>query len=139
MADANGPRDDQGFKAEYATRQLSSAQTLTTAAFIAAPVSLIIGGMFLSIVALICGLVARSKIRSAIALQDEPSLMASRLLRQSRLSLFIAAAATAINIAYAVMLFPVMLEFLQSGDMQQALDQLGAAQGSSSASTSVWG
>lgn len=137
----NHPTLSDAEKAQIASHNLSSAQTLITIALISSPVSLIIGGVLLSSVALICALVAQTKVRTALTMMDEPTFMATRLRSQTRIAMLVSLCATVANVVYVVLMFPVLMEFMQSGNMQQLMDSIGAAQqgSSSSASTSVWG
>lgn len=125
---------------DLARRQLSSAQTLTTIAFVSAPVSLIIGGVLLAAVALICALVARSKVRQALASLEEPSPMAGRLYTQSWIAVIVSLFAFAANAVFLALMLPALMDLMQNGDPQALMDSLSAAGGgSSSASTSIWG
>ena len=134
------PTPTEEEKAQIASRNLASAQTLTTIALIASPVSLIIGGVLLSGAAHICALVAQSKVRMALLLMDEPTFMASRLRTQTRIAVFVSLGAMVANVVYLILMFPIMMDVIQSGDIQQLTERFGAAQqGSSSASSSVWG
>ena len=94
------PTPTEEEKAQIASRNLASAQTLTTIALIASPVSLIIGGVLLSGAALICALVAQSKVRMALLLMDEPTFMASRLRTQTRIAVFVSLGAMVANVVY---------------------------------------
>ena len=56
---------------------LKSAQTLVTISIIGGPVSLIIGGVLLSTIALICGILAFTKIKRAATPHDTKDALAS--------------------------------------------------------------
>lgn len=122
----------------FAMQQLSSAQTLATISIIAAPVSLIIGGLPLGIVALICGLVALSKVRSAMRV-DEANAIAANLQRQVTLGIAVSAISLVLNAVSLILIMPAFIEYMQTGDLDKLVSSLGnTASTSSSASTSVW-
>lgn len=129
----------QAHDEEYALRQLSSAQTLITIALISAPVSLVVGGILLSIVSVICAFVARSKIGHALSRLSDPGFAALRLRSQVHVALIISLAVTGINVAYLVYIIPAIIEVMQTGDMQQLMGTWDFTPGSeTSGSTSVW-
>lgn len=140
MPDENKDRLPEGIDGtEHARQHLSSAQTLLTISFISAPVSLLIGGVALSLVAFICALVALSKIRSALACSTEMNALAFRLRTQARIALFASGFATGLNIAYLIVMMPTLIEYLQTGDAQLLSNPLGGGAQDGSSQGSIWG
>lgn len=121
--------------------QLRTAQTLATISIIAGPISILIGGVLLSTVALVCGILALSKVRAVIQLQPKSDIALS-IKRQAKVSIVISVLALVLNAISVVMVMPVLIQAMQSGDYTQLLGSAGiVSQGASSASSasSVWG
>lgn len=119
---------------------LKSAQTLVTISIIGGPVSLIIGGVLLSTIALICGILAFTKIKRAATPHDTKDALASILRRQAIFAIAIAVFALILNGVTLAMTMPVIFEALQSGNMDELLGSAGLMAGSSaSSSSSIWG
>ena len=127
---------------DFADQQLSYAQTLATIFQISALVSLVIGGIPLALVALVCGAVALSKVRSAIRALGGKDGISARLTQQLVIGLAIAAVSIVVNAVYLYMMMPAFMEYLQTGDITVLTERLGTAASdaasSSSASSSVW-
>lgn len=119
--------------------QMRSVQTLLTVAIIAAPISLLIGGLLLSIAALICAIVALVKIRKVLEIKG-PTGIAKSLYNQTLVALVVSAAACVFNgIAFA-MAVGAMMEAIQSGNIDQFLSSMyGMSDGSSSSGSTFDG
>ena len=117
-------------------RRLRSIRTKITIAYVAGPVSLLIGGILLGSVGLICGIIAY---RSILALQSKsPEVAAAALsMRKSAITgMVISAIAIALNVISLIALYPVIAEMIDSGALTLSGTE-GA--GSSSSASSVWG
>ena len=121
--------------------QLLSARRLITFANIAGPVSLIIGGVALSTAALVCALIARSKINKLLqrcnpaqtAFQQE--IMSAT--KPGAVAIVISAIALVLNTISIAIMMPILLNAMQSGDMTGFLGGGGSAAVGSA--TSTWG
>lgn len=124
--------------------ELKSARTLSTVATVAGPVSLIIGGVALSTVSLVCGILALSKVRKVIAASPEPVPVARALRQTAVMGIVIGAVALVLNAVSVALMMPVLLEAMQTGDYSAILgDAAGNLQGPSpdggSSGGSAWG
>lgn len=115
---------------------LKSAQTLITVSTIAGPVSLIIGGVLLSVIALICGLMAWFKINKVSSKDAERGTLAYSLRRQAMVVTAISALVLGVNAAWLAYSVPALIEALESGSLDQYFN---AASSSASSSSSFWG
>lgn len=107
-----------------ALNDLKNAQTLITISVIAAPVSLIIGGVLLAAVALVCGLVAFAKIRGAINGGAAPADLAANLKRQAWISVFVSSAAFVICGVFFVQSLIMFSDYIANGDLQGLMDAM---------------
>lgn len=123
------------------TSQLKSAQTLVMIGIIGGPVSMLFGGVLLSIIALVCGIIGYCKVNSVLQQSKSTDDIAKSLQRQALVAIAVSAIAAVFNVVYLVSIMPVMLEMLQSGDFANLLSDLGIQSESSSASSasSIWG
>lgn len=107
--------------------ELKSARTLTTVATVAGPVSLIIGGVALSTVALVCAIIAFTKVRRLLSQGDFPQRPYALTLRQTALiALGVSAVALVLNGITVAMMMPVLLEAMQTGDYSAILGDAAA-------------
>lgn len=105
--------------------QIKSIQTLGTIAIIASPISLIFGGVLLSLVALICAIVGRSKLKALQAQATVSEDIIGTLKRQNTVGLVVSAATLVINgIAFALA-FGMLMDSVQSGDFSQIAEVFG--------------
>lgn len=140
----NNNSDNSIIEAE-ANAQLRSAQTLITVAVIAGPVSLILGGVLLSVAALVCALVARSKVNRARIVKGDVGIVKS-LGTQTIVALVVSIVATVLNFVSFAFMFMFIMDAINSGNLDQILDSVYGAGGmGSSAGTasdgsagSVW-
>lgn len=133
MTMQNDPHVDN---TSIAAQQLRSAQTLLTVAFISAPVSLVVGGVLLDIVAIVCACIARSKIKAAKALGG-PADLCERLGKQSRIALWIGIGTGVVNLIFAIYMATILFNMIASGDINEYLNAL--SNGSLGSGTSTGG
>lgn len=136
---AYGPHEQQPNLPPEPTREmkLKSSQSLITVALIGGPVSLLFGGVLLSGVALICALIAHSKLKSIPTSSDQTTIE-FRLKRQALFVTAICAATLVLNAVSLAASLPMLMEMIQNGQLDASLAQSGAGPQSSS-SSSVWG
>lgn len=121
-------------------QKLKTSQTLITVAFISAPVSLLIGGLALSIAALVCAIVAFVRIRKVLEPSDVPGSIARSLYVQSMVALVASCVAVALNAVAFAYMFGALSQAMQTGDYSKLFNSFGGASASSSSSSgSVWG
>ncbi|WP_302962766.1 hypothetical protein [uncultured Adlercreutzia sp.] len=125
-----GPQEPQVPRPTGTDYELKSARTLATIATIAGPVSLIIGGVALSTVALVCGIIAFAKVRRTLAAMEPSERLYARALKQTALmGIVIAAVALTLNAVSVALMMPVLLEAMQTGDYSAILgDAAGSIQ-----------
>ena len=116
--------------------EFKSARNYNIAAQIVALVSLIIGGVFASTVALILAIISYRKF-SGIAghMQDESVVKA--LKRAGMMAIVMSCVALVLNVVSLIILMPMVMQFVQTGDYS-ALFGNGPLAGSGSTST-TWG
>ena len=121
-------------------RELRSAQNLVIAASITGPVSMIIGGGFLGVIGLVCGILAFRKIRNLMRNNGPMALMAKRLQTACIVALVVTAIALVLNIIYVVSVYPLMIEALETGDYSKLFPEGTApSTGGSNSGNSTWG
>lgn len=122
--------------------ELKSARTLATVATVAGPVSLIIGGVALSTVALVCGIIAFVKARRVLRSNDPADNFYAQALRRTALmGIVVGAAALVLNGVSVALMMPALLEAMQTGDYTAILgDAAGSLQDApASGGGSAWG
>lgn len=105
--------------------QIKTIQTLSSIAVIASPVSLIFGGVLLSLVSLICAIVARSKLKALRATNGADESVLKMLTRQNTVGMVVSIAALAINAVAFAMMFGLLTQAMQTGDYSQLTSMLG--------------
>lgn len=125
-------------------KQMKSAQTLITIGMIAGPVSIVFGGVFLSTIALICAILALTKINATMNRgSDFNKDLAAALRKQAIFAMAISGIALILNAVTLAMIMPAIFAYLETGDYQQLLDALNittpSISSSSSSGSSVWG
>ena len=135
--DQNQQQNQQGdsFKT---IKEIKSAQTFITVATIAAPVSLLFGGVLLSSIALICGIVGQRKLKSIHPKTAQEKAAIQVALKSVRMALIMCAIALVLNAVSMYFMYPTYLEILESGDTS-ALQGGSAQPSSNSQPSSVWG
>lgn len=133
---------NQGTEHELqAARELKSAQTLLTVAFIGAPVSLIFGGVPLALVALISAAIAYRKTKHVASTMDGDFASAAKSMRtQAKVALGISAFALAVAlIAFVQMASMLMGAYNETGSMDAALQSIYGSGGMVvDSNVSVW-
>lgn len=122
-------------------RRLLSARRLIVFANIAGPVSLLIGGVILSAAALICALIARSKI-NALLRECNPSQISFRqkvmnVTKSGAAAVVISTVALALNLITVIIFMPILLSAVQSGDMTSLIG--GGGTTAAGNANSFWG
>lgn len=129
---------------------LRSIQTLITISIIAGPVSMIIGGVILSLVALACAIVALVKARRLRLPEGTDGALLQTIQRQAMVGIGIGVVAFGFNAVSLAMIMPTVIDAVQSGDLSSLTGGAGSAgnlaDGSSAADSadggsksSVWG
>lgn len=126
---------------------LRSIQTLVTVSIIAGPVSMIVGGVLLSAVALGCAVAALAKVRRVKAPEGSDGALVQAVRRQAMVGVGIGVVALTLNAVSVALILPAFIEAAQTGDLSSLLGGAGvdggagnASSGSSaSGSSSVWG
>lgn len=102
--------------------ELRTIQTLVTVSIIAGPVSMVIGGVLLSTVALVCALVAFLKARRVADTAGIDANLVRTMRRQAVLGLAIGIVALVLNAVTLAMLMPAIIEAVQAGDLTPLVD-----------------
>ena len=118
----------------YAASQLKTSQTLLTIAVIAGPVSLILGGVLLSVIALVCAIVAYAKIKKVMEMPTSSKALSGSLRRQSLICIAACSAALVINTAFFVQMMSLYMDYVTSGDLQGLMDAIYGTDASSASS-----
>lgn len=121
-------------------KELKSAQNLVIAASITGPISMVIGGVFLGTIGLICGILAFRRIRVLVGKGGPVGLMAARLRTACIVALVVTAIALILNIANMIMIYPMVMEAVQTGDYSKLFpDGSVPSTGGSTSGNSTWG
>ncbi|WP_449316381.1 hypothetical protein [Rubneribacter sp.] len=115
--------------------EAKSAQTLVALASVFGPVSLFIGGVFLSTAGLICAIIAYRKLGALAKTSAETLSATTRLKRSSIVAMAVCAIAVVLNAVSVYLLLPELVAMLESGDYATLANLGGAATGASS----TWG
>lgn len=116
--------------------ELKTAQNLILVSSLAAAVSLLIGGVFLSGAGFICGFIALRKLNELTKKSGAIRTAAVNLKRSCYIALVFCAVAFILMAIYAYLATPVILEALESGEYDNLLN--GPAPNTSQ-DTSAWG
>lgn len=137
-ANGDGSMPDEEWQ-QMKLQRLKTCQTLITVALIGAPVSLLIGGVALSIASLVCAIIAFARMRKTIEPSDGPGSLARTLYVQSVVALVASCVATCLNAVAFVFMFGAVSQALQTGDFSNLFNTFGAPSGSAASSSgSVW-
>ena len=115
--------------------EFQSARRLVTASQVIALVSLFLGGAVASCIAIVCALVARGKLNRIAQAHDDNPAMQSALRRTSTMAIGVACVALAINIVTVILLYPYVMDMVQSGDF----GIFGNASQSTGSGSVTWG
>ncbi len=113
---------------------LKKTQTLLFVSNIGGPVSLFIGGVFLSTAGLVCAILAYRRLIKFSTQDPQAKLIALRLKRSSIVGLIICSIALVLNIATLIYVMPLVLEVMETGDFNAILSDTP-----SSGTTATWG
>lgn len=105
--------------------QIRNIQILGSIAVIASPVSLVFGGVLLSTIALICAVVALSKIKALESQADVSADIVAALRRQARVGLAVSIGALVINCVFLIMRLSVVIPLLESGNYEELSQMFG--------------
>ena len=123
--------------------ELNTARTLATIATIGGPVSFIIGGVALSTAAVVCAIIAYTKVNKVLRNTASPMYAYAKVLKQTAfMGLFIGAVALILNFVGMMTMMPKIMEAMQTGDYSSILgtgSTGGQATAPSSGGESAWG
>lgn len=117
-------------------KEFKSARTMVIAASIMGPVSMIIGGVPLSLVALILVFIGRSRLNKLVARNSALASMAKQLKRSCNVATVVCVIAFVLNAFYLYTWFPYYMEIIESGNFEELFSLSGT--GGSSSGGSVW-
>lgn len=112
-----------------------TARTLATVASVAGPVSIFFGGMPLSATGAVCSVIALRRFGRLAAEGSELSAAAARLMRSSAIGLVVCVVAFALNAFSFFALLPEVLQMMESGELELAVDGVGSVPGQNA----TWG
>lgn len=119
---------------------LKTAKSQINVAFVFGPISLFLGGMLLGIVGVILGVLALRKISSLEAKQSPVLTDAQALRRSAYIAMGLCGVAIALNLVSFVVMYPTIVEMINSGQLDYLLPGIGTGSVSNSGSaTSTWG
>lgn len=120
-------------------RDLRSAQNLIMVGSIAGPVSLFFGGVLLSGAGALCAFLGLRKLNVLSKRGTDVSIFALRIRRSAFIALAICGVAFVLNaISFAIM-YPIVLEALETGDYGSLLPNASSGGTGSSGTNSTWG
>ena len=115
-----------------------SIRRMISAAQIMALVSLIIGGVILSTASVVVAIVAYRK-SSSFSSTGNPNESQALLKRSARIAIALGIGALALNAITLAMIYPALIEILQSGDYASLTGNANSVQPSTGSGTSTWG
>ena len=120
--------------------EFQSARRLITASQVCAIVSFFIGGVFLSAAALVCAAMALGKLNLIASAMDSNPDAQRALRRLGYLAIGLSVVALVINIVALIVLYPMVMEAMQSGSFGSLFGggSTGGASGGSTGNT-TWG
>lgn len=122
--------------------KLRTVRSQITAANIMGPVSLIIGGMPLSIAGIVCAVLAYRGAKKVGEGSSQSAAFAQNFMRSARVSIIICCIAFVLNAISFAMFMPTLMEIV-NGDMSAVMDMSGLDAGSSTgdggSGSSAWG
>ena len=123
-------------------RVLKTAHSQINVALVFGPISLFLGGMLLGIIGIILAVLGLRKLNGLIEKNSVYSADAERLKKSARIALIVCGIAIALNFASFVIMYPTIMEMIDSGQLDALLGSSGAVGSGSSAgssATSTWG
>lgn len=118
--------------------QLVRARKLSLLATISAFLSFIIGGILLGIVALVAGILSYKRFTALIAKIKNNEQAVRAYKRMAIISVAVPAVCLIVNIAFFAMLYPVLMQAVQTGQYADVFGSLGSG-GGTGTTTSTWG
>lgn len=117
-------------------RELKSARNYMLVANICGPVSLFIGGMLLAGVGIVFAILAYRKFANLMKLNSSAGQIAKVMKRTATISIIICAIAFVLNAITAYIMFPEIMNIIQTGDYSSLSSVPGETP---SGTTSTWG
>jgi len=114
-----------------------SARRFMLAAQLMAVVSLFIGGILLSSIALICAFFANGKLTALAARHPDDLDVQAAFKRAGKLIIIVAFIALVVNVAALIIFYPMIMNFVQSGDFGSLMGSAGTTAAGSGNAT--WG
>ena len=136
------PQDPQGpYRPDVSGVEFRSLRRLITLAQVLAIVSLLFGGVLLSAVSIVIAFIAYRKTDS-FGLQTGDDALHQALRRSAKIAIIVGFIALALNAIALIVLYPVVMDMVQSGDYQSLFGSMqgqGAAPSTSGSGGSTWG
>lgn len=123
-------------------RILKTAHSQINVALVLGPISLFLGGMLLGIVGVILAVLGMRKLDGLIAKSSVYKADAERLKKSARIAMIVCAIAITLNFISFVIMYPTIMEMIDSGQLDALLGSSGTmSSGSStgSSASSTWG
>lgn len=121
---------------------LKTAHSQINVALVFGPISLFLGGMLLGVVGIILAVLGLRKLNGLIEKNSPFSADAERLKKSARIALIVCGIAIALNFVSFVIMYPTIMEMIDSGQLDSLLGTTGAVSsgsGAGSSATSTWG
>lgn len=124
-------------------REFRSARSLMTASNIMGPVSIFFGGVLLSGCGIVCAVMSMNRFKRLSGSSDKTmSSIANKMVKAAKASIAICVLAIVVNAISAALLFPVVMEAVESGQLDTLMGTEQIADGMSGSNESpseVWG
>ena len=117
---------------------LLSARKQINIAYIAGPISLILGGLLLGTVGLILGILAWRKLNALVRKQSLLAQDAKLLIKSAKIAIVVCAIAMVLNFVSFIIVYPQIMEMIDSGQFDYLISSSTGATGTST-SGSTWG
>lgn len=131
--------DEQQLKPNAADEiALLSARKQINISYITGPISLILGGMLLGGIGLLLGILAWRKLNTLVQKQSLLAQDAKQLMKSAKIAIIVCAFAMVLNLISFVVVYPEIMEMIDSGQLDYLLGSSTASTGTSSG-VSTWG
>lgn len=117
-------KSEEQLSREATRLKIISSRNLSTAALIMAPVSLFFGGVFLSIVALVFGIVSLVKIYKVIRSDAKNDSFARMIYIRAIIGVGISLLSFVLNAYTLAMMMPMIMDILNGENMDEIIDAL---------------
>jgi hypothetical protein len=140
----NDPFNDNNYDYDFKQAQLKSTATLTTVGMVCAIVSVFVGGVLLSLVALVCSAIAFSRMKKIISATSSGPIDTNStyqiMLKRAKTTLVISIVALVLNIISGIYVFMIFYQLIASGDLSSIANAFYGSdlQTNISSSSSVW-